>query len=254
MACRHASCSPPSGMSTNRNETVARARAPEVSVNRDAFKRAFLDKLFYIQGKFPRSPPRTTTTWRWRVRCATRCCTAGSAPRRRTRARASRTVTYLSAEFLIGPHLGNNLMNLGLYDDVRPADPRASASISTRCSRTKPEPGLGNGGLGRLAACFIDSLATLEIPTLGYGIRYEFGIFHQEIVDGWQLEHTDQWLTFRNPWEIAASRNPSRGEARRPHGALPATSSDACACAGCRPSTCSAFRTTPPSWATATTP
>ena len=68
--------------------------------------------------------------------------------------------------------------------------------------RLEQEPGLGNGGLGRLAACFIDSLATLEIPALGYGIRYEFGIFHQEIVDGWQQERTDNWLRFGNPWEI----------------------------------------------------
>ena len=66
----------------------------------------------------------------------------------------------------------------------------------------EPEPGLGNGGLGRLAACFIDSLATLEIPTLAYGIRYEFGIFQQEIVDGWQVEKTDKWLKFGNPWEL----------------------------------------------------
>jgi len=65
------------------------------------------------------------------------------------------------------------------------------------------EPGLGNGGLGRLAACFIDSLATLEVPALGYGIRYEFGIFQQEIVDGWQVEKTDKWLRWGNPWEIA---------------------------------------------------
>ena len=64
------------------------------------------------------------------------------------------------------------------------------------------EPGLGNGGLGRLAACFIDSLATLEVPAIGYGIRYEFGIFHQEIVDGWQIEKTDKWLRYGNPWEL----------------------------------------------------
>ncbi len=64
------------------------------------------------------------------------------------------------------------------------------------------EPGLGNGGLGRLAACFIDSLATLEVPSVGYGIRYEFGIFHQEIIDGWQVEKTDKWLSFGNPWEL----------------------------------------------------
>jgi starch phosphorylase len=64
------------------------------------------------------------------------------------------------------------------------------------------EPGLGNGGLGRLAACYLDSLATLEIPAIGYGIRYEFGIFDQEIRDGWQVERTDQWLRLGNPWEM----------------------------------------------------
>jgi starch phosphorylase len=67
---------------------------------------------------------------------------------------------------------------------------------------TEEEPGLGNGGLGRLAACFIDSMATLEVPAIGYGIRYEFGIFHQEIIDGWQIEKTDKWLRFGNPWEL----------------------------------------------------
>ena len=65
------------------------------------------------------------------------------------------------------------------------------------------EPGLGNGGLGRLAACYLDSLATLEVPAIGYGIRYEFGIFDQEIRDGWQVEITDKWLRLGNPWEIA---------------------------------------------------
>ena len=68
--------------------------------------------------------------------------------------------------------------------------------------RQEEEPGLGNGGLGRLAACFLDSLATLEVPSVGYGIRYEFGIFQQEIVDGWQVEKTDKWLRFGNPWEL----------------------------------------------------
>ena len=67
------------------------------------------------------------------------------------------------------------------------------------------EPGLGNGGLGRLAACYMDSLATLKVPAIGYGIRYEFGIFDQAIRDGWQVELTDKWLRFGNPWEIAAA-------------------------------------------------
>ena len=114
----------------------------------------------------------------------------------------SRTVAYFSAEFLMGPHLGNNLINLGIYDEVRQAIHELNLNFDELLTQ-EDEPGLGNGGLGRLAACFIDSLATLEIPALGYGIRYEFGIFHQEIVDGWQTERTDKWLRFGNPWEIA---------------------------------------------------
>jgi starch phosphorylase len=114
----------------------------------------------------------------------------------------ARTVCYLSAEYLIGPHLGNNLINLGIYDEVREAVAELGLDFDTLLAQ-EPEPGLGNGGLGRLAACFIDSLATLEIPTLAYGIRYEFGIFHQDIVDGWQVEKTDKWLTLGHPWDIA---------------------------------------------------
>ncbi|MBX5462904.1 MAG: glycogen/starch/alpha-glucan phosphorylase, partial [Steroidobacteraceae bacterium] len=114
----------------------------------------------------------------------------------------SRTVAYLSAEFLMGPHLGNNLVNLGVYDEVRAAITEFGLDFEELLAH-EDEPGLGNGGLGRLAACFLDSLATLEIPSIGYGIRYELGIFHQEIVDGWQVEKTDKWLRFGNPWEIA---------------------------------------------------
>jgi len=113
----------------------------------------------------------------------------------------SRTVAYLSAEFLMGPHLGNNLINLGIYEPAKQAMADLGLNLDTLL-QTEEEPGLGNGGLGRLAACFLDSLATLEIPALGYGIRYEFGIFDQEIVNGWQVEKTDKWLRFGNPWEI----------------------------------------------------
>src|SRR5689334_12955931 len=113
----------------------------------------------------------------------------------------SRTVSYLSADFLMGPHLGNNLINLGMYDTARQAVSELGLDLEELLAH-EDEPGLGNGGLGRLAACFIDSLATLEIPALGYGIRYEFGIFQQEIVNGWQVERTDKWLRFGNPWEI----------------------------------------------------
>ncbi len=82
------------------------------------------------------------------------------------------------------------------------------------------EPGLGNGGLGRLAACYLDSLATLELPAIGYGIRYEFGIFDQEIHDGWQVEKTDNWLVNGNPWEIAKPDVNYLRQLGRPHRAL----------------------------------
>ncbi|MGD1254379.1 glycogen/starch/alpha-glucan phosphorylase [Mycobacterium seoulense] len=109
---------------------------------------------------------------------------------------------YLSAEFLMGPQLGNNLLNLGMERAAREALSAMGQNLDTVLS-CEEEPGLGNGGLGRLAACYLDSLATLERPAIGYGIRYEFGIFDQEIHDGWQVEQTDNWLDHGNPWEIA---------------------------------------------------
>jgi len=113
-----------------------------------------------------------------------------------------KVVSYLSAEFLLGPHLENNLINLGIYEEVRRAAEEAGLDIQALFDQEE-EPGLGNGGLGRLAACYLDSLATLEVPAIGYGIRYEFGIFDQEIRDGWQVERTDHWLRLGNPWELA---------------------------------------------------
>ncbi len=111
-------------------------------------------------------------------------------------------ICYLSAEFLMGPHLHNNLVNLGIYDEIECALRAAGYDIEDLLKQEE-EPGLGNGGLGRLAACYLDSLATLEVPSIGYGIRYEFGIFDQEIHDGWQVERTDKWLRLGNPWEFA---------------------------------------------------
>ncbi|OMB97113.1 glycogen/starch/alpha-glucan phosphorylase [Mycobacterium colombiense] len=109
---------------------------------------------------------------------------------------------YLSAEFLMGPQLGNNLLNLQMERAAREALAAMGQNLETVLA-CEEEPGLGNGGLGRLAACYLDSLATLERPAIGYGIRYEFGIFDQEIHDGWQVEQTDNWLDNGNPWEIA---------------------------------------------------
>jgi starch phosphorylase len=108
---------------------------------------------------------------------------------------------YLSAEFLMGPHLGNNLVNLDIEQEARAALAELGQDLDVIMA-CEEEPGLGNGGLGRLAACYLDSLATLQRPAIGYGIRYEFGIFNQEIHDGWQTEKTDKWLRYGNPWEI----------------------------------------------------
>ena len=114
----------------------------------------------------------------------------------------TRAVAYLSAEFLIGPQLGNNLLMLGIQEEAAEALRGFGISDIDEILSVEEEPGLGNGGLGRLAACFLESLASLQIPATGYGIRYEFGIFDQLIRDGWQVEITDKWLKSGWPWEI----------------------------------------------------
>jgi starch phosphorylase len=171
------------------------------ALSKEALKGAFLDDLFYMQGKFPALATKNdyymALAYAVRDRMLQHWISTAAAYTKQ----ASRTVAYLSAEFLMGPHLGNNLINLGILDRVRECMTELGLNLDELLQQEE-EPGLGNGGLGRLAACFIDSLATLEIPAVGYGIRYEFGIFHQEIVDGWQVEKTDKWLRFGNPWEL----------------------------------------------------
>jgi len=112
-----------------------------------------------------------------------------------------RTVIYLSAEYLLGPQLAHNMLNLDMEKAVREAMTGLGLSLDEIIEHEE-DPGLGNGGLGRLAACFMDSLATLNYPAIGHGIRYEFGIFDQAIKDGWQVEMTDRWLRHGNPWEV----------------------------------------------------
>jgi starch phosphorylase len=184
------------------DDRVAMSVDDRVAMNKESLKHAFLDNLFYIQGKFPALATKTdyymALAYAVRDRMLQRWISTAAA----YTTQGSRTVAYLSAEFLMGPHLGNNLINLGIYDTAKTAVAELGLDLEELLAH-EDEPGLGNGGLGRLAACFIDSLATLEVPALGYGIRYEFGIFQQEIVDGWQVEKTDKWLRWGNPWEIA---------------------------------------------------
>jgi starch phosphorylase len=166
-----------------------------------ALKRAILDNLFYVVGK--RREVATdmdhflALAYTVRDRILARWLTTKGDYYKHN----VRTVYYLSAEFLMGPHLASNLLSLELQDAIRQATAELDLDLD-QLIKQESEPGLGNGGLGRLAACYLDSLATLGVPSMGYGIRYEFGMFHQEIREGWQVELTDYWLRFGNPWEI----------------------------------------------------
>jgi glycogen phosphorylase len=167
----------------------------------ETLKRAFLDNLFYIQGKYPRLATQNDYYMALAYTVRDRLLQRWLGTTATYLDRHERTVCYFSAEFLMGPHLGNNLINLEIEDPVK-------AAIADLCIdfekllEQEEEPGLGNGGLGRLAACYLESLATQEIPAIGFGIRYEYGIFDQCIQDGWQVEITDKWLRYGNPWEV----------------------------------------------------
>ncbi len=166
----------------------------------ETIAQALLDNLYYVQGR----PPELATKNDWYMALAytVRDRLLHNWVRTlKTLAEDVKVVSYLSAEFLLGPQLGNHLINLGIWEQVREAVTRHGLKFEELLEQ-EGEPGLGNGGLGRLAACYLDSLATLEVPAIGYGIRYEFGIFDQEIRDGWQAEITDKWLELGNPWEI----------------------------------------------------
>ena len=167
----------------------------------ETIKRAFLDNLYYVQAKFPQVATQNdyymALAYTVRDRLLNRWLNTNQTYLEKT----SRIVTYLSAEFLMGPQLGNNLINLGLYDVVNQAVAELGLNLVDVLEQEE-EPGLGNGGLGRLAACYQESMATLEIPAIGYGIRYEYGIFDQRFKDGWQVEITDKWLRYGNPWEV----------------------------------------------------
>jgi len=186
-------------------KAVAEREHTRVGLSKDSLKRAFIDNLFYLQGRFPEvaTPQDFYMAAAYTVR--DRLMERWIRSARTYKKYNARTVCYLSAEFLLGPHLMNNLINLGILETAREAGEELQLDFPAIVEQEE-EPGLGNGGLGRLAACYMDSLATLQIPAIGYGIRYEFGIFDQLIEDGWQVERTDAWLRNGNPWEIACPK------------------------------------------------
>jgi glycogen phosphorylase len=180
------------------------ATAPEhtrTGMSKAALKQAYIDNLFYIQGRFREvaTPHDLYMAAAFTVR--DRMLERWLKSAQLYKSTHARTVCFLSAEYLLGPHLANNLVNLGITEAAREAGEELDLDFNA-IMEEEEEPGLGNGGLGRLAACYMDSLATVGIPAIGYGIRYEFGIFDQVIQDGWQVERSDTWLRNGNPWEI----------------------------------------------------
>ena len=180
---------------------AASIQDPKTAMTADALAKSFLKNLVFVQG---RSMERATGNDRYMALAHAvrdRLVERWISTVKNYQAQDVRVVCYLSAEFLTGPHLANNLINLGIYDEAEQAMRQLGLDLNTLIEQEE-EPGLGNGGLGRLASCFMDSLATLDVPAIGYGIRYEYGIFDQQIRDGWQVETTDKWLRLGNPWAL----------------------------------------------------
>ena len=187
-----------------------------VGMDAESIRRAFLDHVQFERGKNPDS---ATTHDRFlafasavRDRLAERWVRSA----RTYYSQDVKRAYYLSAEYLLGRALSNNLMNMGLLETARDALRQTGVDLDALLEM-EPDAGLGNGGLGRLAACFLDSMATLGLPGFGYGIRYEFGIFTQDIVNGSQVERADEWLRFGNPWEIV---RPEKAVAVRFYGSV----------------------------------
>ncbi len=201
----------PTSKSTAKKKTEAVSTAQgtylglRTSLDPEVMARAFTDNLLYVQGRIPQiasiNDYYMAAAFTIRDRMLQRWVNTVEPLIKK---KETKVVAYLSAEFLMGPHMGNNLINLGIYEQAEKGIKESElVGELHNLLEQEPEPGLGNGGLGRLAACYMESLASLEIPAIGYGIRYEYGIFKQEIRDGWQVEHTDKWLTLGNPWEIS---------------------------------------------------
>ena len=184
-------------------------RAPRILVEDDrtgtspeAVRRAYVDHLKFSRGRTGEGATMLDKYTAWALTVRDRIVGRWLETQHIYRKEDVKRVYYLSAEFLLGRLFVSNLVNLGLLDLARDIARDMGIDFDV-LTEEEPDAGLGNGGLGRLAACFLDSMATLGIPAIGYGIRYEYGIFEQVIREGQQVEKADEWLRFGNPWELS---------------------------------------------------
>ncbi len=178
---------------------TAREVSSELSV--ETFKHEFLDNLSAVRG-VDLDAASSVDCYHALASTVRRYLLPRALDTRRAQVEArAKWVYYLSAEYLLGRQLDNNLLCADLTEIARQALAEVGLSLDV-LRDVETEPGLGNGGLGRLAACYLDSAATLRLPAVGYGIRYEYGIFRQTFVDGWQVERPDEWMLLGNPWEL----------------------------------------------------
>ena len=226
-AAAESRCSAPSLCTRWAFPAEVRAMAPvppsldnRTAVTPDALRRAFIDHVEFSRGKnfdaagaWDRYMALALTV---RDRLAK---TLGEHGRGATTRTTPSGPTTSRPSTCSGRALGNNLINMGLWDSTREALRELGVDLTTLLEM-EPDAGLGNGGLGRLAACFLDSMATLDLPGIGYGIRYEFGIFTQEIINGYQVERADEWLTLRQPLGDRPPRSHRAGALLRPRGEL----------------------------------
>jgi starch phosphorylase len=171
-------------------------------MDRDAFERTFASHVEYTLAKDEYSVTPRDNYHAIALSVRDRIADRWNKTQQTVFRRAERRVYYLSLEYLVGRLLGDAMLNMGVTSEVRAALSDLGIDLD-QIAQLEDDAGLGNGGLGRLAACFLDSMATLRIPNIGYGIRYEYGIFRQTIVDGAQYEQPDNWLRYPNPWEVA---------------------------------------------------
>jgi len=169
--------------------------------NVESLKKGFLDHLRYSQAVTLESSQSTDKYLALALMVRDRIIDRWFASKKASLDSKAKSVNYFSFEFLMGRSMSNNMINLGIKNDVD----NMLEEVGVKWEEIKSamvDSGLGNGGLGRLAACFLDSLATMELPAYGYGLRYRYGFFKQNIINGYQVEEADDWLKFKNPWEI----------------------------------------------------